>query len=262
MNLREEHPPRSRLRVVPPVSSRTLQHPSLLPLYLAAGLARHHGGWDNPTGESTSVRQLHAAAQHLSHSGVSSPVHAITPDEFYYTDPTGSCGTRIPNMLTDFGFYDCFQLNTPPPLMSSCVNPSNRPDPFSLGPHPTRELGRLDWNMNPIRLPVKTSQAIIQLTPEEDQAVTHLLKLRYQEFGPDDETPTKEVYQPSSRDGKHQSQEDLGNKPQAGIHWSETELEAAETLLNFYSWTKQSGLSASRNHPPHQDMDLALGTET
>ncbi|CAB1423934.1 unnamed protein product [Pleuronectes platessa] len=165
MNLREEHPPRSRLRVVPSVSSRTLQHPSLLPLYLAAGLARHHGGWYNHT------------------------VHAITPEEFYYTDPTGSCGTRIPNMLTDFGFYDCFQLNTPPPLMSSFVNPSNRPDPFSLGPHPTRELGSLDWNLNPTR-------AIIQLSPEEDQAVTHLLKLHYQEVGADDETPTEECTSP------------------------------------------------------------------
>ncbi|XP_035004344.1 uncharacterized protein LOC118102340 [Hippoglossus stenolepis] len=220
MNLREEHPPRSRLPVVPPLSSRTLQHPSLLPLYLAAGFARLHGGWDNHT------------------------VHAITPEEFYYTDPTVSCGRRIPNMVTDFGFYDCFQLNTPPPLMSSFVTPSYSPDPFRTGPHPTRELGSPDWNMNPTHLPVKTSRAILQLTPEEDQAVTNLLKLRYPEFGSDDETPTKEVYQPSFGDGKHPSQDDFGNKLQEGIYWSEAELEVADTLLHFYSCAKDYRIRA------------------
>ncbi|XP_019951330.2 uncharacterized protein [Paralichthys olivaceus] len=248
MNPRDEHPPRPRPPVVPSVSSRTLQHPSFLPLYLAAGFARQHGGWVNHT------------------------VQAITPEEFYYTDPTASWGRRIPNMVTDFGFYDCFQLNTPPPVMSACLAPPNCSDPFGPGPHPTRDLGSPKWKTNPVHLPVQSSRAILQLTQEEDQAITNLLKLHHQEPGPGDETPTEEVCQSSFGDGQHPSQDDFGDQLQEGRYWSEAELEAADTLLSRFSLVEDDRIWAQclqktaitpPDPLPHQNnTDLALSTET
>lgn len=65
--------------------------------------------------------------------------------------------------------------------MSACVAPPNHPDPFRSGPHLTRDLGCPTWRIQSARPPAQPRRAVIQLTQEEDQAVTNLLKLHHQE---------------------------------------------------------------------------------
>ncbi|XP_034712266.1 uncharacterized protein LOC117934597 isoform X2 [Etheostoma cragini] len=206
---------------VPPLSNRTLHHPSFLPVYMATE-SHHHTDWNNQT------------------------VHPIIPAEFFYTDPTTSCGRRIPNKVSD-----CFQLNTPPPVMSACPAPPTRPDPFRSEAHPTRDLGSLTLKRKTIHPPVQPSRVILQLTQEEDQAITNLLKLHHQQsvhsdqtlaalqmvsssvelnpisfLHPDlmDSTSPEEVYKPFCSDEQYSRQQ--------GKSWSDMELEAANALLS------------------------------
>lgn len=65
--------------------------------------------------------------------------------------------------------------------MSACEAPPNQPDPFSSGPHPTRDLGSPSWTTESHQPQAQLRRAILQLTAEEDQAVTNLLKLHHQE---------------------------------------------------------------------------------
>lgn len=65
--------------------------------------------------------------------------------------------------------------------MSSCPAPPHHPDPFRSGPHPTRDLGSLTWTGCGPDTHLQPPRAIIQLSQEEDQAVTNLLKLHHQE---------------------------------------------------------------------------------
>ncbi|XP_024143693.1 uncharacterized protein LOC112155896 [Oryzias melastigma] len=135
--------------VVLPTSSRTVQHPSFMPLS-----ARHHGG---------------------------AALYPILPEEVFFIDPSMHCRERIPNLLTRMRAFDFSRLNTPQPIMSSCPAPPNHPDPFRSGPHPTRDLGSLTWTGCGPDTHLQPPRAIIQLSQEEDQAVTNLLKLHHQE---------------------------------------------------------------------------------
>lgn len=72
--------------------------------------------------------------------------------------------------------------------MSAGLAPPIRPDPFMVGPHPIRDLGC--WRRDPLYQPIAPRpkprkrghrRAVIQLTLEEDQAITSLLKLHYQD---------------------------------------------------------------------------------
>lgn len=65
--------------------------------------------------------------------------------------------------------------------MSACVAPPNHPDPFRSGLHPTRDLGSPTWRVQSARPQAQPQRAVVQLTQEEDQAVTNLLKLHHQE---------------------------------------------------------------------------------
>ncbi|XP_074479534.1 uncharacterized protein LOC141760545 [Sebastes fasciatus] len=234
---------------LPPFSSRTLHHPSFLPLYLTAGFGRHHTDLSNQT------------------------VHPIIPAEFFYTDPTMSCGRRVPNIVSDLRVFDCFQLNTPPPVMSTCLAPPTRPDPFRSAPHPTRDLGSLTVKINPLlRPPVQPSRIVLQLTQEEDQVITNLLKLHHQEEPVrSDDTLTAsqmdlnpipflhpelmasasagEAYEPFfCSDVRYPREASL--QLQQGRCWSDTELEAANTLLSCFSLTEKDEIWGQNHNKP------------
>ncbi|XP_060887980.1 uncharacterized protein LOC132958917 [Labrus mixtus] len=164
----------------------------------------------------------------------------IIPADFFYTDPTMTCGRRIPNSVSELRVFDCFQLNTPPPVMSACPTPPACPDPFRARPHPTMELGSLTLKINVLRPAVQPNRLVLQLTQEEDQAVTNLLKLHHQEepahseettlfrAGPLESTSAEEASQ-----RLHPSKASLlGHE---GRRWSDTEIEAANTLLSGFS---------------------------
>ncbi|RVE60506.1 hypothetical protein OJAV_G00181760 [Oryzias javanicus] len=119
--------------VVLPMSSRTVQHPSFLPLS-----ARHYGG---------------------------TALHPILPEEVFYIDPSMHCRERIPNLLTRMRAFDFTRLNTPQPIMSPCPAPPNQPDPFRSGLHPTRDLGSLTWTVRSLDANLHP-RAIIQLSQE------------------------------------------------------------------------------------------------
>nr|XP_020441553.1 uncharacterized protein LOC109951403 isoform X2 [Monopterus albus] len=176
--------------------------------------------------------------------------------------PPGPCTTR-PSCLSTWPqppasitgpvntqkVLDWFQLNTPPPVMSACSAPPNRPDLFRSGPHPIRNLGsptlRMPTNCQP-------NQAVLQLTQEEDQGVTNLLTLHYQSVEPrtvpvelnsslgyqtpTDSTSDGEVHRPLCRDVQQRG------------GWSHTELEAANTLLNHFSLVEENHICSLNHH--------------
>ncbi|KAM7366285.1 hypothetical protein PAMP_015737 [Pampus punctatissimus] len=236
MNSKEGRSPRQP--VLPPLTSRTLHHPSFLPLYMSAGFTHHHKGFNTQT------------------------VLPIIPPELFYTDPSLPCGHRIPNTVSEFRAFDCFQLNTPPPVMSACFAPPNRPDPFRSGIHPTRDLGSSTWRIHTIHPTTQPRRVILQLTQEEDQAITNLLKLHHHEplqrheiltaLNMDSSSSTEPLVDnmDTSSACSHSAEEsdklfniDVQHLREAGLvsrfqqerHWSDTELEAADTLLSRFS---------------------------
>ena len=176
--------------------------------------------------------------------------------------------------------FDCLQLNTPPPVMSACLAPPNRPDPFrASGPHPTRDLGCPEWRPQPVHSPMQPSRAILQLTQEEDQAITNLLKLHHQDTGqseetlnaaqmdfsgpaeppvnsnpcllpshpqPIDSTSGEEVYKPCGSDVRYLKKAGSGSQLQQVRGWSDEELEAVDTLLSRFSLTEEDGIWGQR----------------
>lgn len=166
--------------------------------------------------------------------------------------------------------FDCLQLNTPQPIMSACLAPPNRPDPFRSGPHPTRDLGSPTWRTQTIHPQVQPRQVVLQLTQEEDQAVTNLLKLHYQM------DHDSNVSHPCAKDGEE------GYKPARGALiegtvWSDAELEVADTLssqlkINYVDLLKAQNRNETANTPfgpllcpspqTHQEPEapLALGS--
>ncbi|KAL6118566.1 uncharacterized protein ACO6RY_03348 [Pungitius sinensis] len=196
----------SRRPTVPPLSTRTLRHPSFVPVYVAAAFAHHRTDRRNPT------------------------LPVITPAELFYTDPTMSRGRRVPIVHAELKVLDCFRLNTPPPVMSAFPAPPSRPDPFRSGAHPTRDLGSLSLRVNtagPRRV------VVVQLTQEEDQAVTNLLKLHHQE----EEEPLRSGEALAGAFGPLCSEVPRAGEAgwlQRGEFWSVLELEAADTLVSGF----------------------------
>ncbi|XP_071388115.1 zona pellucida protein AX 4 [Centroberyx affinis] len=218
-------------------------------------------------------------------NNLSKKVPPIIPSEFFYTDPTMGRGRRIPNIVSDLRVFECFHLNTPPPIMSACPAPPNRPDPFRSGPHPTRELGSPTWRMQPVLPP---SRVVLQLTQEEDQAVTNLLKLHHhqpiQRHGdeafvapqndpsggveslpddmdmdlspslshpaPMDPALTEETDELFHSDVQYPWAAMLGSQLHQGRLWSDVELEAANTLLTHLSLLEEDGLWSWNQHGP------------
>ncbi|XP_034532475.1 uncharacterized protein LOC117807332 isoform X2 [Notolabrus celidotus] len=218
---------------LPPLSNRTLHHPSFHPLYMISGLENHNTHCYNHT------------------------VHPIiTPAELFYTDPSMICGRRIPNVVSELRVLNCFQLNTPPPLMSACQAPSVHPDPFRSGPNPTVDLGGLTLKMDRLRPQVKPSLLVLQITQEEDDTITNLLKLHYQEPDQSDE-PSESTSPECASKPLHPNEASLlGHE---GRCWSETELEAANTLLNGFSLMEDE---TSAETLPHPLPDLPQGSKT
>ncbi|XP_054880437.1 uncharacterized protein LOC129354911 [Poeciliopsis prolifica] len=170
----------------------------------------------------------------------------MSPVELFYTDPTLPCGRRIYNSLSRKMVFDCSQLNTPPPLMSACVAPSSRPDPFRAGPHPTNNLGSPSWRLQSMHPPqVQPRFVVIQLTQQEDQVITNLLKLHHQEAPQSKERVTAAkadfpgALKSNPRDLSTGSLEGANkvfciDASEERQKWSDAEYEAANTLLSSF----------------------------
>ncbi|XP_063043254.1 uncharacterized protein LOC134437680 isoform X2 [Engraulis encrasicolus] len=111
----------------------------------------------------------------------------MTPLDFYYTDPNLPPGHRVPNIVTKFEAFENFQLNTPPPIMSSRLAPPVQPDPFLSGTHPVRSLGARSWTVDRCdrphpyfcRLQTAGALEVIEMSQAEDDAITSLLLLHH-----------------------------------------------------------------------------------
>lgn len=134
--------------------------------------------------------------------------------------------------------------------MSARPAPPASPDPFRSGPHPTVDLGNLSFTISTLHPPVRLSRAVVQLTQEEDQAITHLLKLHHLEPTaphmdflphpePVDATSAEEEYEPVCSDSQHFKEAGLRGRSHRGRCWSSTELEAAETLWSGFSLVEE-----------------------
>ncbi|XP_068443953.1 uncharacterized protein [Clinocottus analis] len=215
----------SRRPTLPPLSSRTLHHPSLMPMFLPAGFAHHVPDCRNQT------------------------LLPIIPADFFYIDPTMGCGQRVPNIVTELGVLDCFQLNTPTPVMSAFPAPPTRPDPFRSGPHPSRDLGSLTFTVKTLHIPVQPRQVVLQLTQEEDQAITNLLKLHHQEE-PLHWGSAEGVFKPLCNDVPSEREASLQSQLQQRRCWSDTELEAAHTLSNGFRLMEEDNISSLNYYKP------------
>ncbi|KPP59278.1 hypothetical protein Z043_122812, partial [Scleropages formosus] len=115
------------------------------------------------------------------------PVPAMIPSDFFYVDPTQVPGQRVSNSVSQLEVFECCQLNTPRPIMSTSVAPSLHFDTFRREPHLIRDLGSRVTSLEPpcdpalsvSPLAMRRRMEIIQLSMEEDQAITSLLKLHY-----------------------------------------------------------------------------------
>ncbi|XP_043954058.1 uncharacterized protein LOC122820571 [Gambusia affinis] len=212
---------RARQLVLPPISNRTLQHPSFLPLYMPTSF--YH-----------------------TFQGDAHPGYPMSPVELFYTDPTLPCGRRIYNSLSRKMVFDCSQLNTPPPVMSACVAPASCPDPFRAGPHPTNNLGSPSWRLQGVHPPqVQPRFVVIQLTQQEDQVITNLLKLHHQEAPQSKERVAAAqadfpgALKSNPRDFSTGSREGANkvfciDASEERQKWSDAEYEAANTLLSSF----------------------------
>lgn len=150
--------------------------------------------------------------------------------------------------------------------MSACPAPPTRLDPFRSGPHSVRDLGGATWRINTIHPGVQPSQLVIQLTQEEDQAITNLLKLHHQEPGQSDEAPpvdssiSNPAFIPSG------STDSADDEPSCNYaqhlkerHWSDTELKAAHTLMSRFSLMgdkfNHNPAASSPSHVPYPNSD-------
>ncbi|MED6286218.1 hypothetical protein CHARACLAT_003601 [Characodon lateralis] len=211
---------RAAQAVLPPISNRTLQHPSFLPLYMPTRFDHHFHGDGHPS-------------------------YPMTPAELFYTDPALPCGRRIYSSLSGKMVFDVSQLNAPPPIMSACVATPNRPDPFRAGPYPINNQGSPSWKIQSIP-PQEQLNVVIQLTQQEDQAITNLLKLHHQEA-----LQSKESIIPGHTDfpgavmsnPRHFNTASLDGATKVicndaleeGGKWSEAEYDAANTLLSSFN---------------------------
>lgn len=131
---------------------------------------------------------------------------------------------------------ECFRLNTPPPIMSTCIAPPIRADPFRSARHHSRDLGSSTVKVNPLVVPpAHLCQVVVQLTQDEDQAITNLLKLRHQELPPRNDTMDSSPKYLLSSLVQHQSTDHGSGALQSreARCWSVQEIEAANTLSRF-----------------------------
>lgn len=141
---------------------------------------------------------------------------------------------------------ECFRLNTPPPIMSACIAPPIRADPFRSALHHCRDLGSSTVKVNPVVPPAQLCQVVVQLTQDEDQAITNLLKLHHQGLPPPNETIDASLKYP------HQST-DPGSgamESRKARCWSVQEIEAANTLSRFGLMEKDQNREAWTGPPP------------
>ncbi|XP_028994669.1 uncharacterized protein LOC114848379 [Betta splendens] len=209
----------SRAAVLPPLSGRTLHHPSFLPHYTTAHFGRQR------------------------RNGHNQEAHPIIPAEFFYSDPAMCRGTRIHNEVTGLRVLEFFKLNTPPPVMSAGLATPNRPDPFGCGPHPMRDLGSASWMLPHLR-PVHPRHVIVQLSQEEDQVITNLLKLHHQSplAGSESSSAAKlDFFSAAGPPLGFNSRPFLQAPEHHTLHhdvqpsaWSDSELEAANTLVSCF----------------------------
>lgn len=142
---------------------------------------------------------------------------------------------------------ECFRLNTPPPIMSTCISTPIHADPFRSALHHSRDLGSSTVKVNPLVVPpAQLCQVVVQLTKDEDQAITNLLKLHYQEPPPCSETTDTSLKYPLSSPVQHQSTD-----PDSGVLeatearcWSVQEIEAANILSRFGLMQKEQNPEA------------------
>lgn len=148
--------------------------------------------------------------------------------------------------------------------MSACMAPPNRPDPFRSEIHPIRDLGSSTVKIQINHPTTHPRHVVVQLTQEEDDAITSLLKLHHHDPLQTAETVTaldldssnaaemRECNTDSSSvcchpastsaekpdelscsDMEHLRETSLGSLSQKERSWSDAELEAGDTLLNL-----------------------------
>ncbi|KAM4037183.1 histone deacetylase complex subunit SAP25 [Anomaloglossus baeobatrachus] len=98
-----------------PLTSRVLFHPSFEAHYAAVAIQQHL---------ETPEMQLRREEG-----------FTANPGEYFYTDPLLSPGHRVYNCLSpgSHSVFGCFRLQTPPPIMASCVFPSADEDALCDG---------------------------------------------------------------------------------------------------------------------------------
>lgn len=146
---------------------------------------------------------------------------------------------------------ECFRLNTPPPIMSTCIAPPIRADPFRSALHHSRDLGGSTVKVNALVPPAQLRQVVVQLTQDEDQAITNLLKLHHQEPPPRNETMDRSLKYPLSSLVQHQPTDTDSGVLQSreARCWSAQEMEAANTLSRFGLMEKDQNPEAWKGPP-------------
>ncbi|XP_054656115.1 uncharacterized protein LOC129194766 [Dunckerocampus dactyliophorus] len=186
-----------RAAILPHCSNRTLQHPSFMPLYMAA---------------KGSLYPFQT-------------VPYLSPQEVFYNEPT-HWGKRIPNTVANLeSELSLFQLNTRPPLVSCCEAPPKQADPKQTDS---------SSNVSPLCGP---TQAVIQLSWDEILAITCHLKLHHPMEVESTSTAEPSLACGDTRGlGEHSGSaagEARGDAKEDG-RWCDAELEAAHTLMGGF----------------------------
>ncbi|XP_055487890.1 uncharacterized protein LOC129695149 [Leucoraja erinacea] len=122
--------------IVAPFSTRLLSHPSFQSFYTAVANQQRHSRPAENNGSTfdkqdsvNSCSPFHFTAKPeasaLPSQEINMPI--LQPCEFFYTDPMLPSGYRVYNHLSHptRQMMQGLQLNTPPPIMSACVAPTN-----------------------------------------------------------------------------------------------------------------------------------------
>lgn len=147
---------------------------------------------------------------------------------------------------------ECYRLNTPPPIMATCIAPPILADPFRSALHHSRDLGSSTVIVNPLVAPsAQLCQVVVQLTQDEDQAITNLLKLHHQEAPSPNDTMDTQLKCPLSSLPEHPSTDAGSAVPQSSeaMCWSVQEIEAANILSRFGQMAKEQNQSAWKGPP-------------
>lgn len=123
--------------------------------------------------------------------------------------------------------------------MSACEAPPVRPDPFRSRPHPVTHLGGLTLKRDSLHPSPQPNLLILQLTQEEDDTVTNLLKLHHHEPAALKPVP-----------------------PNDHARWSKSELEAAYTLLSGFSLMEDDEMWCENDQKSAESPDLSVGSKT